>query len=332
MADQLVRLNSNFVSYKPFIELNDLVVLYFSPNDMRPVQVTKNLQIHTHLGLFNLEQCIGNSYGSKVYSSDGKKFVIVLHPTPELWTLVLPHRTQILYLADISFITWMLNIKPGSIVIESGTGSGSFTHSLARTVYPNGHVFTFEYHEERYKSALLEFELHFLSPLLITVAHSNVVTNGFGTGCTGIADAVFLDLPKPWEAIVHAKETFRKNQPGRICCFSPCIEQVQKTIAALDSHGFKQITMYECLMKDYSVVQKNLSQFPTANSVCESSVDEEVTTNVENDSGVELDKKRMKNELEGAGSCKNTRIYALQSPHECRGHTSYLTFATIVPN
>jgi len=44
-----------------------------------------------------------------------------LHPTPELWTNVLPHRTQILYLPDISFITMNLNLKPGDKVIETGT-------------------------------------------------------------------------------------------------------------------------------------------------------------------------------------------------------------------
>jgi len=38
----------------------------------------------------------------------------------ELWTLALPHRTQILYMADISLILFELDIKPGSIVIEAG--------------------------------------------------------------------------------------------------------------------------------------------------------------------------------------------------------------------
>ena len=40
--------------------------------------------------------------------------------TVELWTLALPHRTQILYMADISLILLELDIKPGSIVIEAG--------------------------------------------------------------------------------------------------------------------------------------------------------------------------------------------------------------------
>lgn len=35
-------------------------------------------------------------------------------------TLALPHRTQILYMPDIAFITSYLDIKPSSIVIEAG--------------------------------------------------------------------------------------------------------------------------------------------------------------------------------------------------------------------
>lgn len=54
----------------------------------------------------------------KVELSRGWCFV--LQPTPELWTQTLPHRTQIIYTPDISMILFQLDIKPGSIVIESG--------------------------------------------------------------------------------------------------------------------------------------------------------------------------------------------------------------------
>jgi tRNA A58 N-methylase Trm61 len=30
-----------------------------------------------------------------------------------------------------------------------GTGSGSFSHSVARTIGPSGRLFSFEFHEER---------------------------------------------------------------------------------------------------------------------------------------------------------------------------------------
>lgn len=49
---------------------------------------------------------------------------------------------------------------------------------------------------------------------------------------------VFLDLPAPWEAVASAKETFIQHRTGKICCFSPCIEQVAKTVAALNANGF----------------------------------------------------------------------------------------------
>lgn len=68
-------------------------------------------------------------------------------------TLALPHRTQILYMPDIAFITSYLNISPGQRVIEAGTGSGSFSHSVARNIGLAGKLFSFEFHEERFKAA-----------------------------------------------------------------------------------------------------------------------------------------------------------------------------------
>lgn len=55
------------------------------------------------LRAFERQDWIGKRFGSKVYATKGGKgWCYLLKPTPELWTLVLKHRTQILYLADIS--------------------------------------------------------------------------------------------------------------------------------------------------------------------------------------------------------------------------------------
>jgi tRNA (adenine57-N1/adenine58-N1)-methyltransferase catalytic subunit len=79
-------------------------------------------------------------------------------------------RTQIVDDSDASFVTMTLDVFPGSHVVESGTGSGSMTLSLARAVGTNGHVFSYEYNASRATEAASEFEMYSLfstPPLLI---------------------------------------------------------------------------------------------------------------------------------------------------------------------
>ncbi|KAI9460268.1 tRNA methyltransferase complex GCD14 subunit [Russula earlei] len=230
----------------------DLVIVWLTRDLVQSLVVTPGKAFNSRYGEYPHSDLVGIPYGSKVPSRTGRGFVHILRPTPELWTLALPHRTQILYLADIAFITSWLYIRPGAVVLEAGTGSGSFTHSIARTVGPTGHVYSYEFHEARAGKAAEEFARHGLSDI-VTLAHRNVCKSGFTEA--DIADSVFLDLPAPWEAIGHSKAALRKDRLTRICCFSPCIEQVLRTVSALNDAGFTDITMYETLLRPHEVIQ-----------------------------------------------------------------------------
>ncbi|XP_035407336.1 tRNA (adenine(58)-N(1))-methyltransferase catalytic subunit TRMT61A isoform X3 [Cygnus olor] len=239
----------SFIEYGDTIKDGDTAIVFLGHESMFPVKVQHGTVTQTKYGVIRHSMdLIGKKYGSKVTCSKGG-WVFILHPTPELWTMNLPHRTQILYSTDISIITMMLELKPGSIVCESGTGSGSLSHALIRTVAPTGHLYTVEFHQQRAEKAREEFREHGVEHL-VTVTNQDVCKNGFGV--SNIADAVFLDIPSPWEAIGHAKAAL-KAEGGRICSFSPCIEQVQRTCLAMEEYGFTEINTLEILLRVYNV-------------------------------------------------------------------------------
>ncbi|KAJ7213930.1 tRNA methyltransferase complex GCD14 subunit [Mycena pura] len=247
------------------IAAGDTVIIWlaslFTRDLLQPLVISPGKDFNSKYGNYRHSDFIGLPFGSKVGSRTGKGFIHILRPTPELWTLALPHRTQILYIADISLIISYLDIRRGSRVIEAGTGSGSFSHSVARTIGPTGHLWSYEFHEVRAEKARSEFAQHGISEF-VTLTHQNVCKDGFNL--TDAADSVFLDLPAPWDAVPHAKQAMRKDRTTRICCFSPCMEQVLRTVNALNDAGFSDITMYETLVRSHDV-----SQVPVLQTVAE---------------------------------------------------------------
>lgn len=331
----------SFNGYKEKIEEGDTVVIFLSVSNMHTFLVTRDKVFQTKYGALKHNDLIGKPFGSLVNCSKG--WAYVLHPTPELWTINLPHRTQILYMTDISVITLQLDLKPGSIVLESGTGSGSLSHALIRTIAPNGHLYTFDFHEERAERCQQEFQTHCVSHL-VTVEHRDVVSNGFGL--ENVADAVFLDLPLPWEVIPFAKKAMKMNG-GRICSFSPCIEQVQKTCEALRSHGFADVTTMECVQRllDVRSVTMPICQIGTSKDKRGSkTVHEAMEVSEGGPEGTEKPWPDAAPEVTDSGGtrsspqdvhrerapCNTTFMEALPSLQQV-GHTGYLTFATLYP-
>lgn len=86
-------------------------------------------------------------------------------------------------------ISLQLDLQPGSVVCESGayitliilplvamfcyvstlllgTGSGSLSHAIMRSIMPNGYLHTVEFHEQRAEKARQEFKGHGLDHLV----------------------------------------------------------------------------------------------------------------------------------------------------------------------
>ncbi|XP_076296268.1 tRNA methyltransferase 61 [Lasioglossum baleicum] len=309
----------SFNKIKNIIEEGDVVVLYLGPTNMHPLEIKSQIQnkkgnmvdnvFQTTYGALKVISLVGQRYGTKVQLSRGWGYV--LQPTPELWTLTVPHRTQILYSPDISLIIYLMNLIPGSVVIETGTGSGSLSHALARTVRPHGHLYTFDFHEQRVNVARSEFHRHGLGEF-VTVTHRDVCKEGFGEELKSKVDAIFLDLPHPWLAIDHALQALKKSG-GKLCSFSPCIEQVQRTCLKLLTKGFIELNTFECLQREVSVQYKNLS---TLDLEClkHEHVSEDMA---------------QQRKSEGPDQ---TKLLTVTHAHSLPGHTGFITIAMLPPS
>ena len=100
-------------------------------------------------------------------------------------------------------------------------------------------LYTFEPHEVRYQREMDEFKKPGLLKENVTITHRDVckdscqiksgdwVSYDFNTDPHKIkldANAIFLDLPGPWEAIPYLDKVISREEKVGLCCFSPCIE------------------------------------------------------------------------------------------------------------
>lgn len=223
------------------INEGDLVLLHLNRKRTYMVKVEKGKSFHTHKGFLQLDSLIGAEYGTRIKSNTGTEFV-VLKPLLTDYIFKSQRKTQITYPKDVALIVMFSGIGPGSYVVEAGTGTGALTTALAHYVQPNGKVYTYEIRSEFVETAQKNLQR---AHLLDFVEFKNKdITLGIDE--TGI-DAVILDLATPWLVIKHAYAALKGS--GTLVSFSPTIDQVVKTVEALEENGFVGIETIECMMR-----------------------------------------------------------------------------------
>jgi len=227
------------------IAAEDYVLLYLTQRKTYLVKVEAGKTFHTHKGFIKFDDLIGKEYGSPVLSSLGFEF-IALKPLLRDFIMKSVRKTQITYPKDIALIVMFSGIGPGSHVVEAGTGTGALTTALAHYVKPDGKVYSYEIREEFLATA--EKNLKRANLLEFVEFKNKNVTEGI---VESDVDAVILDLATPWLVISHAYKALKPC--GTLVSFSPTIDQVVKTVEALNGNGFVDIETVECLMRGMQV-------------------------------------------------------------------------------
>jgi len=226
---------------QPIINEGDDILLYLNRKRTYLVKVEKGKSFHTHKGFIQLDGLIGRPYGTRVLSNMGTEFV-ALKPILSDYIFKSQRKTQITYPKDVALIVLFSGIGPGSRVVEAGTGTGALTTAIAHYIKPDGRVYSYEIRPEFTQTAMKNLKRANLLDY-VELKNKDITVSIDETE----VDAVILDLATPWLVIPHTYSALKGS--GTLVSFSPTIDQVVKTVEALQQGNFIDVETIECIMR-----------------------------------------------------------------------------------
>lgn len=231
------------------IKENCPVVLVDEKGNRILLLATDEIQKIKGLGVYNPNELIGRDYWESIDIS-GRKFMIL---TPSIFDKIsaIQRKAQIILPKDGLFIIFYCDVKSGDLVVEGGAGSGALTILLANSVRPKGKVISYEKRDD-----------------FIRIAKKNVESAGLGDyvefrrgDVTKVidekeVDAVVLDIPNPWDAVSNAFDGLKLG--GHLACYSPTMNQVEKTVKEMRNFGLEWIKTLETMQREMVVGERGM--------------------------------------------------------------------------
>lgn len=228
----------------------DLALLVGRDRKSFIIRLAPGLQLHTHRGVVTHDDLIGIPWGTRLSSHLGYPFVF-LQPSTDDLVRDLKRNTQIVYPKDAGYILMKMRVVPGCRIVEAGTGSGGLTLVFAQAVSPTGRVYSYEVRPEMQQLARSNLEQLGLSEFVEFKLRD--IAEGFDESD---ADALFLDLPTPWDYLAQAHAALVTG--GFLGCILPTTNQVSHLIGALEEADFGWIEVEELLLRQYKAVSARL--------------------------------------------------------------------------
>lgn len=234
----------------PLVNPNDTVLLISEDGKRFYTQMRPGHQQHTHQGIIEHNNIIGQPLGRKIISTTGHTYLVVEPSLAELMKSV-KRKTQVIYPKEAGRIIFKLNIYPGRRIIEAGSGSGALTLALARFVSPHGRVYSYEARPDILENARANVEKaglgEFAEFTLGNIADGFAQTN---------VDAVFLDVKEPWRYLPQVKQALKPS--GFFGAIVPTTNQISDLLLALKQQEFGGIEVEETFLRGYKPVPGRL--------------------------------------------------------------------------
>ncbi len=203
--------------------------------------------LDTHLGTIRHDDLVGKPYGSAVRTHKGHLFYL-LRAQPIDLIAHARHETAIIQPKDLGYIALRLGIQPGVRVVEAGTGSGALTLVLALLVGDSGHVYSYER-----KAALLPVAEKNLARAGVVERVTFTVRDIAEGFDAHEADALFLDVPTPWDYLPQARAALTGS--GMFGAIVPTINQLIDLVRALYAGNWFRVEVEELLLRTYKITE-----------------------------------------------------------------------------
>ncbi|MDI9530477.1 MAG: tRNA (adenine-N1)-methyltransferase [Chloroflexota bacterium] len=233
-----------------FAREGDLVQLQGAGYKSHLLRLEAGAVLQTHRGVIRHDDIIGQKWGSRLESHQGNPFYLF---QPGIADLIkhIKRTTQILYPKEIGQILITMGIGPGMRVLECGSGSGGLTTAFAYMVGASGRVFSYERKADIQALAIKNLE---------RVGLSDRVTFRVGDASDGFVerdvDAIFLDLPNPYDYLIQARASLRPG--GYLGMLVPTVNQVQLCLRSLIHNDFAFVEVMEVLVRYYKTDWEHL--------------------------------------------------------------------------
>ncbi len=206
--------------------------------------IKDNQDFQTDQGIIRWKDLVDIKAGDCLKTHLDYKIKVVKADVNDLIDLM-QRNCSILLPKDIGLVISHTGLGNGDNVVDAGTGAGAIAMHFANIVGPEGHVYTYEIREDFAEIAKKNIDLFKLKN--VTVKNQDI-KEGISENDV---DLVFLDLPKPVEALEIVYDSLKLG--GWLAVYAPYIEQVQSIYKISKKVGFDDIKIIECILREIEV-------------------------------------------------------------------------------